>query len=1242
MSDDDDDDDIDDFEELKEVNFIDFSRFNMGNNVKTSIETALILSNGQPINAFQALKAILIVNLKQSSSVYSKFSEFVPFLISDKYPGKGDRVIKLNEIPFNRPMTKSYFFAEPFFRHKQEIMDCDYITIALLAKEDPSLKKFAEEANSTVEKIQDKWFQYVSYFELNRSRTSWIEWWNDAGVPIPEERPTAAKNISKKQGSAKGTYLLTWDPKRISSKNLMAQIQKIKQESEVFFNWSVGRTDVPMGSRVFLMRHGLDKPGLIGTGQTVEKVHEAPHWDETKSKDIRLYYANIRWEILKEFPLIPLDILIEKTGENELWTKYGSGFTIPPEIAEKIELAWQEALSQEKKNIQTIAASTENIELLPLSEIDSTQTNNINQFTISSENIQQHNQHAIESKSILNINSNLTPNIPVKKIIPQAFVETDSIPDIDLKNIKTIKNDSLDVSKQADIFATLLISEDIKPPFSLGLLGDWGVGKSFFMRLMQDKISTFCGKDIRVAPISGCVSRVSQIEFNAWHYVDSDLWASLASHIFNKLSEELSGPKDDVEKIRRDLRSQINSSEREKKEANATILIAQEVRQDACKELFNKEAVRNIKLAEYDKIYLTSVWNAIIEIKNSPENPNWPNILKLKEEVLKTAQQLGITNAINSVADVQRTYSSFRDILHRGSGLTRILDCTVTGLRTWSAWGLLFILIVFIIICPLLLKQIENLIHIFEGSLTKLLSPILQLFSITGSAALLVRKHMTSISSTMSKLEQIQDEARNPRIKLNPTKEEIELKNEIEKLNTQIATEQRRIDEADRRIAEAQAEINRINSGGLVYDFLEGKVHDSRYIDRLGLISVIRQDFEKLGTLLKDWEKNKNGDNEKENLSTNDTWKLKPIERIILYIDDLDRCPPKRVVEVLQAVHLLLAFDLFVVVVAVDSRWLERSLNEAYNPVSLKQDSILHEKHVHRFNSNNYLEKIFQIPFFLPSMGKSGYRKLINKMIAAPEEQIRQHENMTIEPTHNANTNVVENVKEETAGLIAEPEKQSVTISKNKEMIVNDTINKTKESEPTIQIEIENRINAMLLEVWEEKYIDELFVFIRTPRLAKRFINIYRLIRASANFLEKDFSTFIDSINGNYRAVLLLLAINIGYPDIVPEILQNIVKAKDNSFLKWLNELLKKYKLEREFLQKERNTSADIFHSQKREECLAGIIAVLEKILMRIDEVKAGLIENTNLTFDDRFEVYAKWADVVGRYSFHWNHNTEE
>ena len=42
-------------------------------------------------------------------------------------------------------------------------------------------------------------------------------------------------------------------------------------------------------------------------------------------------------------------------------------------------------------------------------------------------------------------------------------------------------------------------------------------------------------------------------------------------------------------------------------------------------------------------------------------------------------------------------------------------------------------------------------------------------------------------------------------------------------------------------------------------------------------------------------------------------------ERVVLCVDDLDRCPPEKVVDVLQAMHLLLYFPLFVVV-AVDSR----------------------------------------------------------------------------------------------------------------------------------------------------------------------------------------------------------------------------------------------------------------------------------------------------------------------------------
>ncbi len=54
------------------------------------------------------------------------------------------------------------------------------------------------------------------------------------------------------------------------------------------------------------------------------------------------------------------------------------------------------------------------------------------------------------------------------------------------------------------------------------------------------------------------------------------------------------------------------------------------------------------------------------------------------------------------------------------------------------------------------------------------------------------------------------------------------------------------------------------------------------------------------------------------------------VDRIVVYIDDLDRCRPAIVVKVLEAVHLLLAFDFVVVVVGVDARWVGRSLLDVY------------------------------------------------------------------------------------------------------------------------------------------------------------------------------------------------------------------------------------------------------------------------------------------------------------------------
>jgi tetratricopeptide (TPR) repeat protein len=57
--------------------------------------------------------------------------------------------------------------------------------------------------------------------------------------------------------------------------------------------------------------------------------------------------------------------------------------------------------------------------------------------------------------------------------------------------------------------------------------------------------------------------------------------------------------------------------------------------------------------------------------------------------------------------------------------------------------------------------------------------------------------------------------------------------------------------------------------------------------------------------------------------------RLEAGDRVVIYVDDLDRCPPARVVEILNTMHTSLALPPFVVVVAIDPGWLHHSLRQA-------------------------------------------------------------------------------------------------------------------------------------------------------------------------------------------------------------------------------------------------------------------------------------------------------------------------
>src|SRR5439155_18123718 len=99
----------------------------------------------------------------------------------------------------------------------------------------------------------------------------------------------------------------------------------------------------------------------------------------------------------------------------------------------------------------------------------------------------------------------------------------------------------------------------------------------------------------------------------------------------------------------------------------------------------------------------------------------------------------------------------------------------------------------------------------------------------------------------------------------------------------------------------------------------------------------------------------------------------------VLYIDDLDRCPDAKVIEVLQAVHLLLAFPLFVVVVAVDSRWLAHALQSRY-PALAGPPSTNGRAGA---QPDDYLEKIFQVPFWVQDLGDASRSRIVHGLLGS-------------------------------------------------------------------------------------------------------------------------------------------------------------------------------------------------------------------------------------------------------------------
>lgn len=720
------------------------------------------------------------------------------------------------------------------------------------------------------------------------------------------------------------------------------------------------------------------------------------------------------------------------------------------------------------------------------------------------------------------------------------------------------EEDLLGVSTDVEAFARLLGAQALQPPLAIGLFGDWGSGKTFFMRSLQQEVESLshdaglCAQsDIPTA----YHAHVVQIEFNAWNYVEANLWASLVTHIFEHLHQHFSPQDDEVRKQWERLLKRLGEETGLRADAEETLTSAEDRLATAQKA--RDEA--SVSLGQAVRAAWTTLKSSEVTARH----------------VKKLEDSLGLDELRRVQESILLRGVEARELVDRLPGLR---GSVVRGLGSVPALGW------FLGIVALVLVTLGLFLGIAQPSeaVQAVSATIAEIVAVIGGVTAWFGVAFRKASGAIDAFESLEG---NYQKALEGTEQEETLRDAEREVTLAQDELQKRRD----RIAEIRARLDELRPSERLSRFLEDRASSSDYRKHLGLPAMIRRDFDKLHRLMRDQEPTRFSVDTEEDpdpvgnvvpealrtelsrvdiplpedgvtvggshptwtirdaennrdiavvrngkaLDCSVVWKDAPcIDRIILYIDDLDRCPSERVVQVLEAVHLLLTFPLFVVVVGVDARWVSRALREKYEKqwqphgdASQNGDSLPG----HAATPHDYLEKIFQVPFWLQPISPDGTKDLLRGLLAPGTGSTEPEEEDEPRFISNADADLTP----------APPEAAEPPAPADPELT---SPPEAAEEDPTPAAEVpapeavdraraapdERRMNPeqLVLDDRELEFIESLAASIaRTPRAVKRFANVYRLIRAR----ETDVDAYLRT--KQYKVILWALSVVVGHSD---------------------------------------------------------------------------------------------------------------
>ena len=517
---------------------------------------------------------------------------------------------------------------------------------------------------------------------------------------------------------------------------------------------------------------------------------------------------------------------------------------------------------------------------------------------------------------------------------------------------KNDKTDPLDVKFIAQALAELLYGH-LKPPFVIGILGKWGMSSdSTFFNLMLEHVATIQHQPHHALAKQGC-GHLFVIEFSAWTHSKGDIWSALMYTIQKSLNEQLQFEQhlDDQDlkdgkvsttEVFTKSKTKEGAEDLKKSHDKSVWKAFQKVKQngDQVSELLLKTIDSKY---QQDKDKLKQVEKELSDKKGK---------VKAKQDTIVKKKQVKVAHE-----NVNRHLNAFgKKELEKQvkAGKLGDVDSLLENIKWYHHISFsdipvaaIAVFVLFVIAASLCVKyenQLEQWYKYLAGLLAGLL-PIIQtvLNSIKKMEPVLTDVKKVATDIDCPDLENLASEGL--------TGLDITTKN--------LTILQGDIETLEGQKAELKTRGFAPEAKGVSLKSSIAKKSESSTNKTLSVVHTAQEDLDRMT----------------EGMLGHTNRKIFPRgkPRIALFVNDLDKCQHHTVVEVIEAIQLMVSSELFVAVVAMDPRYVTNAVEKHFGDLLSSKKTP---------TGMDYLEKFVQVPVRLPGLGDGTIDKFLSHHIA--------------------------------------------------------------------------------------------------------------------------------------------------------------------------------------------------------------------------------------------------------------------